>query len=275
MPEYFPEAEIPTNPLRNNSLLFNDFIVNILSEQRLNNKNFELENLNLKKLVPLEYKNENTYFQKNNTTDFFSRTNIESDRLNEIFDRRIDRIFRDSNFIREELQSIERPQVESRARVFRSKTGLLATPGKLYEGISITANGEQITAGGEPYTRIDFMPEGRTYFVGAKMTDSIAKGIEGLVELVAAVERGEFEVAGGILLGHTNLNMALISQRLGFKITDQSRNSDGTINKSLHQYEVIARFEDVKKAVKAFQEQGHAQRVLKRQKRLNPGAQPA
>lgn len=90
----------------------------------------------------------------------------------------------------------------------------------------ITIRRKEIDFEGDKYTHIDFMPGGRTNFDPSQITDSLANGIAGLTEFIQAINDRKFEAAP-ILMGTTNLNMALIAQRLGFTIADHCRTRDG------------------------------------------------
>ena len=116
-------------------------------------------------------------------------------------------------------------------------------------------------------TRIDFMPEGRTFFDPAKITDSLADGIIGLSDFFAAVDNGTFDAATK-LYGSTNLNMAIIAQRLGFIIADQCRTPNGTIDKTAKRYIVVGDLKIVKQKVEEFKRAGLFAKVLAREQRL-------
>lgn len=157
---------------------------------------------------------------------------------------------------------------------FRSATGLIASVGGNFTNKGFTINGESIVLPEGKLTTIDFLPGGRRHLDRAKMTDSIAKGIQGVVELIEAVDQGRFD-AGATLIGQTNINMALIAQRLGFVIVDQDRTTDGNINDQINLFTVVGKLEDVRERVEEYARAGTAQRLERRNQRQQRRLQPA
>jgi hypothetical protein len=82
-----------------------------------------------------------------------------------------------------------------------------------------------------------------------------------------AIDSGKLKVAS-VLTGHTNLNMALIAQRLGFKIIDQCRTADGNINKDLPEFTVAGNIADIRQRIEEFRQTGIAQKLEVRSNRL-------
>lgn len=95
--------------------------------------------------------------------------------------------------------------------------------------VELKVDGERVLVDKE-YTGIDFMPE-RARRDASKLTNSLANAIKGMTGLVAAIDAREVDLEP-VFVGTTNINMALISQRLGFRVIDSCRNPDGTIDKS-------------------------------------------
>lgn len=131
-------------------------------------------------------------------------------------------------------------------------------------GGELKVDGERVLVDNR-YTRIDFMPEGRARRKASKITNSIASAIKGLTGVVAAIDAREVDLEP-IFVGTTNVNMALISQRLGFKIIDSCRNPDGTIDKSRISFIVVGRLEDIRQKLSEFAQSGLDQRILQRDK---------
>lgn len=181
------------------------------------------------------------------------------------------------DFIREGMgrripQGANRPLPLNNLRVpgsktlFSSSTGLgaLAYKGVVYPKHT-TVNGEKMAL--EDYADIHFTPEGRRHFNQSKMTESLTSGIQGIVELIEAIDQGKFE-AVSMFVGHTNINMALIAQRLGFVIADQCRNPDGSINKNLRSFTVVGKLDDIRGRVEEFKRVGIDQKLAQRNQRL-------
>ena len=134
-------------------------------------------------------------------------------------------------------------------------------------GRGLTVRGETVTFLDSKYTRVDFTPEGRAHLDTSKMTDSLAKGISGIKELVGAIDSGAIELEP-VFVGYTNIHMALIAQRLGFTIVDECRTADGNIDKTLPIFTVVGRLADIKAKVKQFEESGAVQRINSRAQKL-------
>lgn len=176
---------------------------------------------------------------------------------------------------RETSGSLSEPQLaQIQARLYGSKArGLYAQVVETTQlQPRLTINGREVIFEGHKYTRIDFTPGGRTHFDAAKMTDSLANGIIGLTEFLAAVDKGQFEVAS-VLMGTTNLNMALIAQRLGFSIVDQCRTADGTIDKKLSEFTVVGNLADIRARIEKFRREGTFEKVQARYQKLQRNLQ--
>lgn len=156
------------------------------------------------------------------------------------------------------------PVVSSRDS-FSSSEGLRASV-QSGDRESLTVNGEAVILPGGRYTRVDFTPEGRVRMSRAKTTDSLARGIRGIAEMLEAIDRGRFESAP-IFIGATNINMALIAQRLGFAIVDQSRTADGVIDTKQSSFIVVGRLEDIREQVEYFKESGRVGKLLERDRK--------
>lgn len=129
-----------------------------------------------------------------------------------------------------------------------------------------TINGKSIDTG-KAYTRIDFTPGGRERFDRLKQTDSLAKGIKGIMELLDVIDQGDVYLED-IFVGSTNINMALIAQRLGFVIVDQCRTAEGQIDKNIKTFIIVGRLEDIRKQVLKLQEIRLPERLFSRKRRL-------
>lgn len=148
-------------------------------------------------------------------------------------------------------------------RTFRSRTGLTVGLGTTTT-YGVTVEGEQVA--GQMVARIDFTPGGRTRFEPKQITDSLANGIQGIRELVEAIDTGQIDEVQ-TLVGTTNINMALIAQRLGFRIVDQDRTADGEIDATKSYFTVVAEMENVRSKVREFEEQGRLDRIQRRHQR--------
>lgn len=180
---------------------------------------------------------------------------LEDNRTN----RRIDD-FISRNFPRE-IPPIQMPVIPSK-HSFRSVAGLTAgVVGDASTISGLTVRGEHIEAIG--VARIDFIPGGRTNFEPRNITDSLVRGIEGIGKLLDAIDNGDFCDAD-VLVGYTNINMALIAQRLGFSIVDQDRTVDGHIDKSKFTFTVVGRMEGVRAKFKEFEMTGKAKKLRMR-----------
>lgn len=155
--------------------------------------------------------------------------NLENNQINRRVDSFIDETIREWNQEGERLVPFPELVERTSKNRFSSPSGLKASVS--HGGLSgyfgrMTIKGEECEPEDGRYTILDFVPQGRMGFNPAKMTDSLAKGIQGVMELLEAVDQGRFEAAP-ILIGTTNINMALIAQRLGFAIVDQCRTAEG------------------------------------------------
>ncbi len=175
----------------------------------------------------------------------------------------------------------EEPAIPEVKKVFHSpKHGLSAHAfTAANETTQISINGKGILQDGDEYTEVHFTPGNRIRFNRSNMTDSIDKGIKGLVDLVAAIEKGDVDLPP-VFIGDTNLNMALASQRLGFKIADSCLNPDGTINRKRNKFVVVGRFEDIRQKLTEFIQKGLDKKIAERAargvaKRMGHQLQPA
>lgn len=186
-------------------------------------------------------------------------------------DRRLDRFIEEEMRMRGEEARIEIPQRADRSLLpkpdpkkrFRSSSGLYADISAFRK--DSTVKGEKVTLA--DYAEIHFTPEGRGHFNPSKITDSLSKGIQGVIDLLDAIDQGEFQAAQ-VFVGTTNINMALIAQRLGFVIVDECRTPDGNINKDLRYFTIVGRLEDIRARVNEFKRVGVAQRLEQRNQRL-------
>jgi|SRR3989344_5563229 len=152
--------------------------------------------------------------------------------------------------------------------IFSSGTGLTVSLDASVSGL--TVGGVRVVGEGE-VARVNFTPNGRSSFDRKQMTDSLAMGIQGFRELMQAADRGELE-GTQTLVGTTNINMALIAQRLGFAIVDQDRTPDGNIDATKGSFTVVARIEDVQARIREFEELGAVDRLQKRHKKQSARA---
>lgn len=186
-------------------------------------------------------------------------------------DRRIDEFIREG-INRRIPQRVEHPLPLANLPVpdlapkrrFSSPTGLRADKVAGFAW-TLTVNGEKVVF--ENYNDIHFMPEGRGHLDFSRITDSLTKGIQGVVELLDAIDQRRFDAAS-VFVGITNINMALIAQRLGFVIIDECRNQDGSINKNLAAFAVVGKLGDIRARVEEFKRAGVAQRLQQRNQRL-------
>lgn len=151
---------------------------------------------------------------------------------------------------------------ETDVHIFYSRFGLHANAigQTLLQNYSV--GGKSFEPGTE-VTTIDFIPGRRGVFDPSKITDSLTYGIEGIVEMLAAIDAGTFK-PDPMFVGVTNINMALMAQRLGFIIVDQCRTPDGKINKSLTQFTVVGHIDEIRKRVEELKKSGVDKRVIKR-----------
>lgn len=209
----------------------------------------------------------------NNNIIILENSTIER-RRDQFIGQEIDRWFREREAQRRQplvvRQSIPEPAVYlpmNSNLVFSSRTGLYA---QIYEqAVEVddsTVNGQQLITKGMRYGNVDFTPGNRTRFDPRHMTDSITKAIQGLMDLLEAIDQGRFE-AVPILRGTTNIHMALFAQRLGFEVIDICRTSDGKINSGLQRYTVIGKLDVIRRRTEELS-QAHLSRLEKRSQRL-------
>lgn len=126
-------------------------------------------------------------------------------------------------------------------------------------------HGEEVIFDNE-CTAVNFMPGKRQRRDPSKITESLAAGIRGIVELLDAINRGVVRVAP-VFIGSTNINMALIAQRLGFTIADKCRTPDGKINRSLTKFTIVGRLDDIRRKVGEFEKSKIYEKLLDRAER--------
>lgn len=240
------------------------------------NSSFESKIRPQKEIFPILNKQLKTSIVPKNPIENFIRLDIINPRILENLDtgRRIDEfIISEINSIRIQppapVHIIEHLSEEVAASVrqsdgfFASKSGLSAV---VLKGLSFF---RQLTIGGEEvdfsrgYTRVDFMPEGRASLDRTQITKSLAAGIQGIIELLEAIDSGKFD-ALAVFLGTTNINMALVSQRLGFTIVDQSRTPDGNIDKDKKRFTVVGYLDDIRERVNEFKAAGTIDKLRQR-----------
>lgn len=144
-------------------------------------------------------------------------------------------------------------------------SGLHSYAVKGVDSRELTVHGERVVL--KDYNSIHFAPEERISLNPSKMTESLASGIQGVVEMINAIDQGRFEAAP-VFVGTTNINMALIAQRLGFVIVDQCRTPDGNINKNLRSFTVVGKLDDIRARVGEYKRAGVAQKLEQRNQRL-------
>lgn len=170
-----------------------------------------------------------------------------------------------------EPRPVEQPSEDTR-RDFSSSTGLFVeviSPAYGYR--EITVNGKKVVFDDE-YTGIHFAPGDRNYFDPSRITESLADGIRGIVELLDAIDQGAVRVVP-VFIGSTNINMALIAQRLGFTIADECRTPDGKINRAFINFTVIGKLDDIRRKVEEFKKSKIYDRLLNRtERRKTPAA---
>jgi hypothetical protein len=156
---------------------------------------------------------------------------------------------------------------------FESSSGLKAQVfwQKNTEYQNLTVNGKKIIE--NTYTEIHFTPGKRNSFDPSKITDSLANGIQGLLDLLDFINQNKFE-AESIFIGKTNINMALITRRLGFEIVDQCRTPKGEINRGLKEFTVVGRLDDIRIHVEEFKKSNEYQRLMQRNQRVQLQVNP-
>lgn len=147
---------------------------------------------------------------------------------------------------------------------FHSSTGLSATVCQSLPVLDeYTIGGEKVEFTDNSFTKIDFMPEGRAYKDPAKITQSLSAGINGIAELVEAIDKGDKNLVP-VFVGHTNINMALVAQRMGFEIVDSCRTLDGEIDRTKTLFTVVGRLSTIRDRVEQFQQTAKYQRLQAR-----------
>lgn len=132
---------------------------------------------------------------------------------------------------------------------------------------NLTINGKAIISNHGTFTEIHFAPEGRESVDHKKITDSLFKGLEGVMELLEAINQKKFR-ATSIFIGSTNIRMALATQRLGFVLTDQCYNSNGEINEALKEFKIIGNLNEIKKRIEEIKESNINSKLEQRNQRL-------
>jgi hypothetical protein len=262
--------------------IFDRFIHREIEDREYKKINSENNILSLKKL----WINEN--FIKENKEEYFPLRNINPVLLErEDTDRRVDDFIgdvlrqrpADYLILREPVLPLPvlTETVRTPGHVFQSSTGLrVITWDRGYgsDSTDFRVGGRVVVSGTDKFTEIHFTPEGRARFNPKKMTDSLANGIKGLVELLEAIDKGKVNVAD-YLVGTTNINMALIAQRLGFVITDDCRTADGAINRDLGLFKIVGKLADIRAKVEEFQRSGASEKLMRRSQKLRTNPQPA
>lgn len=284
-PNFIPEQNPPIN--------FDQFLSDIIRDRRernfLNEKKINREKEHFIDKISFPNKDSKLDDKKINITDpeFFLNKDPESEIINDHLDQFINNTLTDTSNRNDEFRrvldrlsrdpSANIPFVPAATRkderkAFHSKHGLMAQDWAVLTESELTVDGQKVIEEGARFTRVDFTPGGRVAMVPAKMTDSIANGIKGLTELVAAIDAGLLELEP-VFIGTTNVNMALISQRLGFRIVDADRRPDGSVDKTKAKFRVVGRLEDIRKKLSEFAQSGIQERVLERDLRLKMGSQ--
>lgn len=132
--------------------------------------------------------------------------------------------------------------------------------------LKTTVDGEQVFhRKGARYSYITFMPELRDKRDGARLTDTLMKGIRAAQALIAAVESGELKV--NTFMGWTNRHMAVLIQRFGFSIADQDRNPYGTLRKR-RKYRVVGSIPEIKAKIEEFAQSDQYRRLEGRARKI-------
>lgn len=152
----------------------------------------------------------------------------------------------------------------TRRESFHSSTGLRASI-RSYSP-RLTVNGSEVTSNNE-FTRVDFTPGSRASRDPRKITESLVAGINGIAELLDAVDNGKMDLAP-IFVGHTNIHMAQIAQRLGFTIVDECKTEDGKIKKDLSELTVVGKLDDIRRKVSEFRQAQTYERLQERAQKL-------
>lgn len=287
MPEIYFERRPDNNILKNEKLGNFEIIRSKESSLKLNEQIYEgflfknelrLENKERDSRLKIIKINEenlpnnfnfNSYEKKINKE--FRNFNLEDNRRN----RRIDRVI--GQLIDRPLPRVV-PQIDGAeprtlkgiaSRYFSSLTGFTASAHDYGFPRTMTIEGQEVMFEDDKqgYTEIHFTPDSRVHFDPSKMTDSLAQGIQGVIEMVEAVDKGKFNPAQ-LFVGVTNINMALVAQRMGFVIVDECRTSDGKINKDLQTYTVVGKLGDIRAKVEEFKTKGIQGKLHQRGQRL-------
>ena len=262
---------------------FRDLLREMSQRNRLNENLIKFDKEYSKESLKSSTKNEENLF---NILRLENKKNYESNIIDHRLDSYIRDLFRESQRDGQFNQDLDRI-IRQPALIPRQLLPEAGRSGFLLHGFYATSSqaigfplmGGELKVDGERisidkrFTRIDFMPEGRTRREASKITNSMANAIKGLTGLVAAIDSREFDLEP-VFVGTTNINMALISQRLGFKIVDSCRNPDGTIDRSKTRFTVVGRLEDIRQKLVEFVQSGLDQRVLQRDARQKRTLQP-
>lgn len=136
----------------------------------------------------------------------------------------------------------------------------------------LTISGDEVIFGEGEHTRIDFTPDGRTFRDAKKITESLMAGINGIAELVDAIEGGKVAVAP-VFVGRTNIHMAVIAQRLGFTVVDECKTESGEVNQDLAVFTVVGKLGEIRRRVNEFKQSQAYERLQKRDIRLRVASQ--
>lgn len=117
-------------------------------------------------------------------------------------------------------------------------------------------------------TSIHFLPGDRLTNERSAVTESLFLAVQGMQELVAAVERGRVNLPP-VLVGETNPEMANIARRIGFEPVD-SCTANGKIDPSKPKIVLVGRFEEVKEKLKKFLESDIYTKIQDRYRKYNP-----
>lgn len=171
------------------------------------------------------------------------------------------------------------PRTDLPEELFYSRTGLRASvrADTNYFPNQLLVDGQAVVLENGRYTNVDFSPQGKSYFDPSKMTKSLTAGVQGMIELLDAVDHGVVQLAP-VFIGITNLRMAIVAQRLGFSIVDGCKTPDGEVNKNLQIFTVVGKIEDIRNRVNQLRTSETYKRLTERakgQRVLSPKLQPA
>ena len=205
-----------------------------------------------------------------NPNAYFDLRNINTSDLENLEAQR-----RTDEFITQHISEIRRVAMSpaDRRKRFMSSSGLIADPNKSDPSEVITVGNNAVIPLGEIVTNIDFMPGGRTSKDPTMLTQSLAAGINGIVELLDAIDHGRNELPS-VFVGHTNINMALIAQRIGFEITDQCRDQNGNIDRERTRFTVVGKLDNIRAKVEQFKQSAKYVRLQKRASKLGSSVIP-